>query len=324
MKKVLFAGIKPLGRSENLSIIWSEAPKSWEKSFTIVHTASGNLDVCLAAEKGYDLVIEDDFQNAQIFRRDGKTKVVFIGHGCSGGKSFGLDQPNPYLRYTEDLDVIISSSTAMVDLVARQCGVPTEKVFPLGLPRTDRYFHPAPAGTEFDGVQGRKILYVPTFRGPTQGYLPEVNWHRVDNELGPGDRLIIKRHPLTGQGFLDEKESYLHILEVDPMVVTWPYLMACDVVVTDYSSVMFDAYVCRKPVVLFAPDAGSYLSARGMYLQYPNEYSSFQCGSWSKLVDLCHRAYFDETAEACRLKTADMCDGHATERVLELCERLCK
>ena len=97
-----------------------------------------------------------------------------------------------------------------------------------------------------------------------------------------------------------------------------PYLMDCDVLITDYSSIMMDAHILQKPVVLFEKKPG-YLETRGMYLEYPGEYSSRYAVTEDELIDLMRTAKNQtETEIRCREKTAGACDGHSTQRVVDL------
>ena len=52
-------------------------------------------------------------------------------------------------------------------------------------------------------------------------------------------------------------------------------LAAADVLVTDYSSVLFDAMACRLPIVLYAPDVEEYKDSRGFYLKYESIPAAF-------------------------------------------------
>ena len=112
--------------------------------------------------------------------------------------------------------------------------------------------------------------------------------------------------------------EYRHITAAPQDVPTTPYLLDCDVLITDYSSIMLDAHIAGKPVVLFDKEPG-FVDARGMYLQYPGEYASRYCIDEDSLVELARGANTQKRADIeCRRKTAADCDGHATERVVEL------
>jgi len=113
------------------------------------------------------------------------------------------------------------------------------------------------------------------------------------------------------------------IVEVTPNEGIEPYLIDCDVVITDYSSVVFDAYLLGKPVVLTVDDADKYLSTRGMYFDFPQGYSSrWLCaeGNEEDLLNMLREAAQNGLTDMERGfvdEVADMCDGHAAERVCE-------
>ncbi|MCC8101312.1 MAG: CDP-glycerol glycerophosphotransferase family protein, partial [Clostridiales bacterium] len=68
--------------------------------------------------------------------------------------------------------------------------------------------------------------------------------------------------PTSGRGqFHHEKISNSEI----PTEELFP---VADVLITDYSSVLFDYLLYRKPVVLFAPDLEDYEKTRGFYIDY--------------------------------------------------------
>ncbi len=66
--------------------------------------------------------------------------------------------------------------------------------------------------------------------------------------------------------------QYKHIIEISSTEPSTPYLIDCDVVITDYSSVIFDGYLLGKPAILYSPNT-DYVNKRGMYMKYPTKYS---------------------------------------------------
>ena len=100
------------------------------------------------------------------------------------------------------------------------------------------------------------------------------------------------------------------------------YLYDCDVVITDFSSIMFDAYLLEKPVVLFEKRKG-YLKTRGMYFDYPGGYSSRYCTDEHDLPDVLREANdLGRVERECIRKVAGACDGHSSRRVCELIRSL--
>ena len=95
---------------------------------------------------------------------------------------------------------------------------------------------------------------------------------------------MVKAHTV-GHSFLTKK--YSHIIEISSSEPSTPYLIDCDGVITDYSSIIFDGYLLNKPSILYSPNL-DYVSKRGMYMQYPQEYSSKFAINEKELVDLLH------------------------------------
>ena len=316
MKPVLFVGNRPLDRSENIRAIWDAY--DGEKDYA----TKSHPSYIRNAEGVYSVIVADDF--LPIIQGKNDVKTVMVTHGMFGDKTYGLQQPHPYhtRASAEQLDCVITSSTKTVGLAAEQCGVDESRVLPLGLPRTDAYIgkRKGEGGTGYGSEE--MYLYVPTFRFP----MPDIDWNAIDQLLDDCETLVVKRHQVTKEPLLG-RQTYERIVEVDPHLPTTPYLIDCDVVVTDYSSVMFDGYVLGKPSVLFCPDWHTYLRERGMAYDYPTEYSSRWLGhrDYRALVDLMRDAREKGMGRAdreCLDWVADKVDGHSTERVIALVKEL--
>lgn len=297
---ILFTSHRPLERAENIHAVYDGY--DGEKRF---FQTSPSEHPYILSDPSYRIRVTDEFISST------PRQAILIGHGIAGGKLVGLDQPIPFHRkqYSKYLTYIVTTSEEMIPLVARQSGVPESKVLPLGMPRTDAYF------TRKRDHEKRTYLYVPTYRTKEETPLPEIDWKKIDSALTDEEVLIVKPHMLTGRL---TSGRYDHIVEVSPMLPSTPYLMSCDVVITDYSSIMLDAHILETPVILFEKNEG-YLKTRGMYLDYPYEYSSRYCTNEDDLILLMKTAYGQTDVERrCRQKTAGMCDGHSTERVVKL------
>ena len=62
-----------------------------------------------------------------------------------------------------------------------------------------------------------------------------------------------------------------------------------------------------------------------MYMDYPNGYGGVTCDRWERLIDkarLAAKSGMGERELACLERTAGACDGHSTERVVELIKSL--
>ena len=314
MGRVLFVSEHSLERAENLRAVWDayDGPKDYKRGIWHMRTAP---------QDGYAAVVCDSLPEFMPAKRN--CKSVVIGHGITGDKHYALDEKRGGIdkRAFAQIDASVNASTQTVDIMARQFGIDREKVKPLGMPRTDAYF------ADRAKQDGRMYFYAPTFRGPNDGRrLPLIDWARVDKLLRDDERMVVKRHYFQRETLLDGE--YEHITEADPQKASTPYLLDCDVLLTDYSSIVFDAYVAGKPTVLTVDDMNEYMATRGMYFAYPEQYGSRwlqATGAERLLVDEL-RAAADEGMTDMERElvgyVADMCDGRSSERVCDLIRSL--
>lgn len=310
MGKVLFTSRRPLGRCENITAVYNAY--GGEKDF--IQENWGRPDPRIKSGE-FTIMVADDFVPYS------PGKLIMLTHGCSGGKSYGLRQP--YAYHTKEqaklIDYVVSTSMDTVPLEAEQHGVPESKVLPLGMPRTDAYFgkKKGDGGTMLENK--RVYLYAPTFRKPFEPRRMELDWLWLDEMLTDDEVFIIKPHMVTGSIF---KSRLRHVYQVPSSFPSAPYLIDCDVLITDYSSIMFDAHILGKPVVLIEKENG-FVQKRGMSYPYPEGYASRYATNDVELLRLIRAA--DKPGKediACRERNCGACDGHSTERVVELIRRV--
>lgn len=300
---VLFTSNKSFERAENLRAVYDAY--DGEKEFFRTDPWGAQPDYSTGK---YALLVADEFPLGT------PGKCIFIGHGIGAGKTGGLDQPYPYYRNNGYLTYCLASSRHQIPIIARSCGVPESSVMPTGMPRTDWYFGDRPARSD-----KRTYLYLPTYRTKEEYVSTTIDWDYLDGQLKDHEQLIVKPHMMT-KHILDG--TYKHIAEADWEEPTTPYLLSADVVITDYSSIMFDAYICRIPVVLFEKDHEQYLRERGMYYQYPAEYSELHCRNESQLIMLLRSAEWNSYFEDRREFYTEYCDGQSARRVCDLIRSL--
>lgn len=310
MRKVLFASTKPLERAENIRAVYEafDGPKD----FVQVNGCRRHEAIRSGA---YDLMVIDEFPT------ESPGKCIMIWHAIQGGKTIGLDQPHPYYaEWQKDLmTILVTSGTGAVPMFERCSGLPGGRVLPLGMPRTDDYIGKHKGDGQTVLAKKRSWLYVPTFRTADETHMPEINWGWIDEQMTDDELIAVKAHTMTGRLNIGQ---YRHIIEIPSEAPTAPYLMDCDAVISDYSSVIFDGYLLGKPAVLLEKVKG-YTETRGMYLEYPEQYCSRYCTDEEGLLYHLRAAEgLRDTERACIDLVADACDGHATERVCRLIHQL--
>ena len=165
-------------------------------------------------------------------------------------------------------DYLISPSPYCTEILPRALGF-TGKVLESGYPRNDRLV--SDEGTRARvrqslGVADGEtlVLYAPTWRDSKRtltGAWAGVNF--FDAKLPDGYRLMFRGHNNT-------KSAHKSALAGGAIDVTnYPdvtdLFLAADVLVTDYSSVMFDFSVTLKPMAFLVPDLAEYEANRGFY-----------------------------------------------------------
>lgn len=122
------------------------------------------------------------------------------------------------------------------------------------------------------GLENKKVsCYLPTWRGVmtnkqnAKQYADCLTFLRKLDLLMTDDMVMyVKLHPYAQKGFVPGRYKHIRMFPED--CETYDFLTACDVLVTDYSSVFFDYAVSGQKIVLFAYDYEDYIQERGLYL----------------------------------------------------------
>ena len=275
------------------------------------------LDFMSAFGRAEYVFICDNFLPVASCKKRRETFVTQLWH--SGGllKKAGYDSEDCVPSfYKGDVfsgcDLWTVSAPMVAPVIASSFRQKIENVKATGLSRTDIYFskkyndlcrerffeaHPEAKGR-------RIVLWAPTFRGnAAEPYV--VGEDAIDKVCKErGWYLIKKLHPLMqpDDGFPAER-----------------LFAVADILVTDYSSVLFDYMLYCKPFVLFAPDLDKFDTERGFYV----DYFSFPTtvAKTAEELDLAIDTELllrsDDELKKCAGEHMGCCDGRATERIIK-------
>lgn len=114
----------------------------------------------------------------------------------------------------------------------------------------------------------RVVLYAPTFRQNNRsGRVPVAipfDLKTLIEELGDNTFVLLRPHYLNRMNVPSEvRYRVLDTSSVEDVNLAY---VAADVLVTDYSSVMFDFALLRRPIVYYTYDYAQYLATRGTYV----------------------------------------------------------
>lgn len=115
------------------------------------------------------------------------------------------------------------------------------------------------------------VLYAPTFRNKYSSNPYDINFSKLISSLKEKTnddwQIIIKLHPRIEDTslFIDENYNYIDATKYPDVQ---ELILAADLVITDYSSVMFESMIANKWVELYANDINSYINERGFYFKF--------------------------------------------------------
>lgn len=211
------------------------------------------------------------------------TTVVQVWHAAGALKRFGLDGPVTDLPAERSFihrhyDYVVVAGEASRAPYSSALRTPIERVLPLGSPRTDFFFDTdaMAAARErllaaYPQLRNRTVvLYAPTFRGRGEARraAPGFNAARLRMLLPPEFAIVLKTHPN-----LDPRATATRAYDavLPPSSEVNEAFTISDILVTDYSSSIFEWALLRRPLVLMVPDLSSYERDPGMYLDYRTE-----------------------------------------------------
>ncbi|WP_432024595.1 CDP-glycerol glycerophosphotransferase family protein [Streptomyces parvus] len=249
----------------------------------------------------------------QHLRKPGHTTYLQTWHG-SAYKRMGFDETRVRLQNApqrerlqqavDRFDHFLVRSEHDVTTLARAYRLPEEKLLRTGYPRNDalvaertraetegRLPRPPLAGALGLDDHKKTVLYAPTFRGGPGKQRKSrllLDVREFAERFGDTHTLLVRAHylesarlPVCPPGTVVDVSRHHDVSEL---------LAITDVLVTDYSSIMFDFALLDRPVVLFAPDLEAYAAERGSYFdlreQAPGPVAATQDELFAALAEL--------------------------------------
>lgn len=281
-------------------------------------------------QKARLFVVDNAYLPIHVAAHPPGTTVVQVWHAVGALKRFGIDTAVPprepersFLHRNYD-NVVVSSEVTRAPASAA-LRTPVERVLALGTPRTDFFFDKAAmaAAAErvlraYPALAGRQVvLYAPTFRGRGRARTapPGLAAAQLRAALPPDHVLVLKAHPNLDPN-LTERGGYDVI--VDPKLEINDLLTVTDILITDYSSSVFEWALLRRPLILLTGDLDEYEKDPGLYFDFRSEMIGTQVTTTDEVITTILEDRFDlsvyDAFIECHLGG---CDGHASERFVE-------
>lgn len=205
--------------------------------------------------------------------------LINTWHGGGWFKKVGLTDNNTteYDKFFFDyqckkISYFVASSEYFVDTVLHSSFNYQGKILRTGMPRNAFFFQEndklkETIRNQFGADNNTMlVLYAPTFRTYAIESNLELDLQRLEKNISEKFNknviVLFRAHHLIEKFPVD----YSTIVNVTSYPDMQQLLLACDILVSDYSSCMWDAAIQDKLVIVYAPDAQRYIDNRGFFL----------------------------------------------------------
>lgn len=278
------------------------------------------------------VIVTDDYNRyLRYFPLRKNQRVIQLWHACGAFKKFGRRGTNlsPFTDGAThaQYNLVTVSGDYIRTIYADAFNIDLNKVKALGCPRTDDFFNAGliadkkekiyEAYPEFRGKY--IIIYAPTFRDINNNrreFHPELDFDRLSRELLPDQMFVVCPHPVMQNAIVDKEYDNIRVVRD---FSTNDLMFVSDILVTDYSSVIFEYALLQKPIAFFCYDLPTY--NRGFYLNYPDDLPGDVYANQNTLTEYLtdkDRHILTEKYKTFVERYMSACDGHSCERIAGL------
>ncbi len=284
-------------------------------------------------------IIDDYYYPVYVSSLRKGTEVIQLWHACGAFKKFGysvLDKSyspdDDYLKMVQihrNYSKVYVSGEACVAPYADAFGMTQERIYPLGVPRTDQLLNTVRQARVREKLYDRYpewrkkriILLAPTFRGngqTTAHYDQELDFEKFRRELGPDTVLMLRMHPfvlnppIVPDAYSDQIINMTDYPDINDL------MQIADILITDYSSVIFEFALLQKPMIFLVNDLQSYKAERDFYFPYESFVPGPIVSTFEDVIAWIKRGQFDtQKIETFANQFFTYQDGEATKRIVD-------
>lgn len=233
---------------------------------------------------------------------------------------------------------LLSTSAMVADIFSGAFKIPKSKILNLGYPRCDHFFWTREELIKYVSLKSPELLnlihtlsgykkaliYMPTFRENYKNDLREfIDLEDLNALLKEKHFLLfIKQHPNLRIEYNNEFSNIIVLSSDFDVYMLLPFI---DILITDYSSVMFDFILLHKPVILLMHDLEKYRkSERGFYFE-PEEIGFVVCRNYLELKRIidCESVECKVSEEGKYFSLWEGFDGKSSQKLADFIKRLC-
>lgn len=248
------------------------------------------------------------------------TKVIQVWHASGAIKKFGHDYKRKY--EIKNYDYMIAGSSTAIEYMSSAFNMRKDQVVPLGYCTTDLLFNKNKVEKykkemyiKYPYLEGKKVvLYAPTFRG--EGIYDKdfikIDLKKIATEIGEEYVVISKLHPIIEDRKVETSER-VYNLSYESI---YKLFSITDILVSDFSAIIYDFSILEKPILLYVPDLDEYSKNRGMYVDYKKFAPGKVVYNENQLVDaINNKEFYIDKVKKLKEEFFDYKDGKSSERV---------
>ncbi|WP_338185451.1 CDP-glycerol glycerophosphotransferase family protein, partial [Jatrophihabitans sp.] len=283
-KRILFASEMRHGIEGNLlsvrdRMVERGLDKEYEfnYSFRVPHTGTIRTTLRLIRLLAIsDIVLIDDyFGMLESLQISPDTRLIQAWHAGSGFKAVGYSRfgkyGSPKLQNAHrKASYAITGSKHLVHVYAEVFGIEESAVIPTGLPRIDAFLDPARTekvladfAADYPQFVGKRvILFAPTFRGrgSQSAYydFDRIDFAKLYEMCGDHSVILFRMHHFILAKIPIPPEYADRLFDFSAFPNTNDLLHCTDIMITDYSSIIYEFSLLERPMLFFAYDKLTY------------------------------------------------------------------
>lgn len=276
--KVLYEYLKNQSISSKYKFVWAfitPGEFSWIPNKVKVDTFSYYLTAMRAG-----IWITNSSASRGLNFKKSQTQNYLFQHGMCGIKKLGIDIQNTEktfsIGFKEKFDAIFIEGKKEIPILTHAWGVKPDVFRITGLPRNDdlAVINTDEVNTIKNNLgipQNKKvILYAPTFRESNRAHdgknvlkipIDFAKWEKI---LGLDYVMLITAHYEVAK-LLDEIPKNNFVINAFKHPVLNDLIKVSDILISDYSSIVFDYAITERPIFCYGYDYDSYAIERGLY-----------------------------------------------------------
>ena len=328
-KLLILYGTEYSNSYQNIPLLWEALKEIGDKNNIITvydrkNNVLNDIFIIYKISKASIIVVDSSVKIISNINISKKTKIIYCGHGGGAYKKMAFATLNKNSSEKEKKRIkrihgkysyIICSSEKIKSIIRKNYNIDISKIKSYGIPRTDLLFsiNIKKEKEEFLNkysccINKKIILYAPTFRIVNNKRVVNllINEKKFNDNFYSKYCFLFRIHPTL-------KKINLPLNWIDVSDLSYEKCLAIsDILVSDYSSIIFDYSFFKRPIILFSPDIDKYqVNQRKLWYTPKDLVGNMFCNNTDELIDKLNYNIKSNLWE----RFMDSCDGNSSKRI---------